>query len=218
MASKIRFSFVILILFIFLAVGCVTTDTASRDSRHRRDKAPKRTSEETAASPKLAPVKPSPPKAVLRAPQIAVASKTVQLGETPVYATIPEHWQVKKDTDFRFSLSARDEGNIIVRTVINEKKHLPYPHLLWEGRNAAAELPRPLAMVNAPAAGEPFRKGYIWYQEATYNYKKAAPGRLIRGLHIMNAKGTLRAHVFMYSLNDDNLPGLRKVAESITFK
>jgi hypothetical protein len=218
MTSKIRFHLVLLMAFFFLVVGCITTETASRESRHKRGTAPDRDTQETAAAPQLAPVKPVVPKTVFEPAQKAITVKTVQLGTTPIYATIPENWQVKEDTAFRFSLSARNEGNVIVRTVVNEKKQLPYTQLLWEGSNAAEELPRPLVLVKSPAPGEPFKQGNIWYREATYKYKRGGSGRLIRALHIMNAKGTMRAHAFMYSLNDDNLPGLRKVAESITFK
>lgn len=218
MTSKIRFHLVLLMAFFFLVAGCITTDTSSRESRHKRVTAPDKDTREPAAAPQLAPVKPVAPKTIFEPAQKAIALKTVQLGTTPIYATIPENWQVKEDAAFRFSLSARDEGNVIVRTVVNEKQPLPYTGLLWEGSNAARELPRSLALVKSPAPGEPFKQGNIWYREATYKYKRSGGGRLIRALHIMNARGTMRAHAFMYSLNDDNLPGLKKVAESITFK
>ncbi len=64
---------------------------------------------------------------------------------------------------------------------------------------------------------EPSKQGNIWYQEATYRHKNNT-GRQVRGLHIMNPKGTMRAHAFMYSTNDDDLPVLKKVAENITFR
>jgi hypothetical protein len=162
-------------------------------------------------------VKPAAPQTAFKPAQKAVAVKTVQLGQTPIYAAIPEHWQVREDTAFRFSLSARDEGNILVRTVVSEKVNYPVQDLLDEGIRAAAELPRPLIWVKPPTPNEPFKKGNIWYQEATYRYKGVG-GRLIRGLHLMNARGNMRAHAFQYSQNEDDLPGLRQVAESITFK
>lgn len=216
MTAKTRLFIAPLVVFLFLAAGCVTTDTASRESRHKREAAPDRAAQEPAAAPQIAPVRPTEPKRVFTpAPKADV--KTVQLGQTPIYAEIPEHWQIREDTAFRFSLSARNEGNILVRTVVNEKVRLPLPGLLREGILAAAELPRPLIWVKPPTPNEPFKKGNIWYQEATYRYKGVG-GRLIRGLHLMNARGTMRAHAFLYSLNDENLPGLKQAAESITFK
>lgn len=221
MTLKIRSLLVLLTAILFLVAGCVTTDSSSRGSRHKRDGAPERTAQESDAV-QPAPVKPAEMKPVetkpaLQPAQRTVSWKTVRLGQTPVYATIPENWQVKEDAYFRFSLSARDEGNVIVRTVINEKSRMSRNELLHEGILASRELPRPLVWIKPPVPQEPSKQGNIWYQEATYRHKNNT-GRQVRGLHIMNPKGTMRAHAFMYSTNDDDLPVLKKVAENITFR
>ena len=96
----------------------------------------------------------------LQPAQRSVAWKTVRLGQTPVYATIPGNWQVKEDAPFRFSLSARDEGNVIVRTVINEKSGISTKELLHEGILASRELPRPLAWVKPPVPQELFKQEF----------------------------------------------------------
>ena len=239
MTIPVRSLLALLVAFLFLGAGCVTTDSSSRGSRYQRDGAPERTapepaSQEPAAALQPAPVKPvemkpvEPAPAEMTPPGIRpvemkpspkiVRWKTVRLGDTPVYATIPEHWRVREDTRFRFSLSTRDEGNVLVRTVVNEKERLSSLTLLKEGINAARELPRPLAYVRTATPPDPYKQGNIWYQEMNYQYDRQGSGRLIRGLHVMNARGTMRAHAFMYSTNDDQLAVLKKVAESITFR
>ncbi len=222
MKPKVRSLLALLTATLFLGAGCVTTDSSSRDSRYKGNGAPERTAQESGAELKPAPVKPAEVKPVETKPALqplrkTVSWKTVRLGQTPVYATIPGNWQVKEDTGFRFSLSARDEGNIIVRTVVNEKSGISTKELLHEGILASRELPRPLVWVKPAVPQEPFKQGNTWYQEATYRYKTDT-GRRVRGLHIMNPKGSMRAHAFMYSTNDDDLPVMKKVAESITFR
>ncbi|MBE0603427.1 MAG: hypothetical protein IH611_07335 [Deltaproteobacteria bacterium] len=227
MTLNVRSLLILLTAILFSGAGCVTTDSSSRDSRYKRDGAPERTSQESGAELQPAPVKPAEMKPVgvkpvemkpaLQPAQRTISWKTVRLGQTPVYATIPGNWKVKEDASFRFSLSARDEGNVIVRTVINEKSRISTNELLHEGILASRELPRPLVWIKPPVPQEPSKQGNTWYQEATYMHKNNT-GRQVRGLHIMNPKGTMRAHAFMYSTNDDDLPVMKKVAESITFR
>jgi hypothetical protein len=219
MPKMVRSIVALLIAFLFLGAGCVTTDGSSRGSRHQRNGAPDRTAQEPASQEPSAALRPAEVRPVEMKPSPKIVRwKTVQLGDTPVYATIPEHWQLREDTRFRFSLSARDEGNILVHTVVNEKERLTQATLLKAGIFAARDLPRPLMYVNTANPPDPYKQGNIWYQEATYQYDKLGSGRQVRGLHIMNAKGTVRAHAFMYTTNDDQFAGLRKIAESITFR
>lgn len=227
MTLKVRTLLVLLTAILFLGAGCVTTDSSSGGSRYKRDGGPERTAQESNTELQPAPgrpvemkpveVNPVEMKPALQPARKTVSWKTVRLGQTPVYATIPENWQVKEDASFRFSLSARDEGNVIVRTVINEKSRISTNELLHEGILASRELPRPLVWIKPPVPQEPWKQGNTWYQEATYMHKNKT-GRQVRGLHIMNAKGTMRAHAYMYSTNDDDLPAMKKVAESISFR
>jgi hypothetical protein len=231
MASKTRSLLALLAAFLFLGAGCVTTDGTSRGSRHDRDKAPEGTVQEPPARFQPAPVKPLEVKPVepkpaelkpaelkpMQASPRAVRWKTVRLGDMPVQVSIPEDWQVNELAPFRFSLTSRDEGNIIIRTIVNEKKRLSSGKLLHEGILAARELPRRLVWVKPESPIEPFKRGDIWYQEAAYR-RSGEGGRRIDGLHVMNANGSVRAHCFMYSLNDDNEKLLRKIADGVTFR
>lgn len=228
MPNPVRSLLALLIASLFLGTGCVTPDGSSRNSRYQRDGAPDRTAQEPAPvkpiemkpfEMKPAEMKPveMKPVEVKPSPKI-VRWKTVQLGNTPVYASIPEHWEVREDTKIRFSLSARDEGNILVHTWVDEKERLSPMTLLKVGIIVARGLPRPLMHIKTANPPDPYKQGNIWYQEAAYQYDRQGSGRQVPALHIMNAKGSVRAHTFMYSTNDNQLPGLRKIAESITFR
>jgi len=166
---------------------------------------------------KPVPVKPTLDMAPLKPKTLQMAMKTVKLPDTRVSFRVPTDWTVKETGARLYALDGGDLGSILVRATDESAARIDSGMLGREGAAVAGSLPRTLVFVKGQEIKEVYKKGGRWFKEALLRRKKGG-GRNIRAISVMNEHGTLRAHCFLYSFNDEGLEKLQAFAKSVTFE
>ncbi len=163
-----------------------------------------------APGPKLevAPMKPK---------TLEVAFTTETLAGTGVSLRLPKGWTVKESGTRLFTVTAGEDGHVLIRTSGEKAAKIGVGRLGREGAMVAGGLPRTLVYVKGQEIKEVYKEGAHWYKEALFRRKKGG-GRMVRAVSVMNQNGTARAHCFLYSLNDTGLPKLQAFAKSVTIE